>query len=149
MQKQRVIVYIDGYNLYYGMRADFGNRYMWLDLQAFSESLLQPYAELVAVKYFTAITKLPVLTLRDHHPVAALCPYRGILRMSKARESIPHDVHLEIMQSRVFVLYTGGTIGMPPRDANDPASPLQPRPLTELLVHLPRFYDADGQEGLH
>ncbi len=56
-RKQRAIVYIDGYNLYYGMRAAFGNRYMWLDLQAFSESLLQPQTELVAVKYFTAITK--------------------------------------------------------------------------------------------
>ena len=56
-RKQRAIVYIDGYNLYYGMRAAFGNRYMWLDLQAFSASLLQPQAELVAVKYFTAITK--------------------------------------------------------------------------------------------
>ena len=49
-RKQRAIVYIDGYNLYYGMRAAFGNRYMWLDLQAFSESLLQPQTELVAVK---------------------------------------------------------------------------------------------------
>ena len=56
-RKQRAIVYIDGYNLYYGMRNAFGNRYMWLDLQAFSASLLRPQAELVAVKYFTAVTK--------------------------------------------------------------------------------------------
>ena len=57
MQNHRVIVYIDGFNLYYGMRSAFGNKYMWLDLQAFSESLLRPPAELVAVKYFTAVTK--------------------------------------------------------------------------------------------
>ena len=44
-RKQRAIVYIDGYNLYYGMRNAFGKKYMWLDLQAFSESLLQPQAE--------------------------------------------------------------------------------------------------------
>ena len=56
-QKQRAIVYIDGYNLYHGMRADFGKRYNWLDLQALSESLLHPETALVAVKYFTAITK--------------------------------------------------------------------------------------------
>ena len=55
--KQRVIVYIDGYNLYYGMREAFGSKYKWLDLQAFSESFLRPEMELVAVKYFTAITK--------------------------------------------------------------------------------------------
>ncbi|MEW8027739.1 MAG: NYN domain-containing protein [Candidatus Thiodiazotropha endolucinida] len=55
--KQRAIVYIDGYNLYYGQRTAFGDRYKWLDLQAFSESFLRPGMELVAVKYFTAITK--------------------------------------------------------------------------------------------
>ena len=41
-RKQRAIVYIDGYNLYYGMRNAFGNRDMWLDLQAFAASLLRP-----------------------------------------------------------------------------------------------------------
>lgn len=57
IRKQRVIVYIDGYNLYYGQRQAFRGRYKWLDLQAFSESFLKPGMELVAVKYFTAITK--------------------------------------------------------------------------------------------
>lgn len=57
VQKQRVIVYIDGYNLYYGLRAVFGERHKWLDLQALSESFLKPGMELVKVKYFTAITK--------------------------------------------------------------------------------------------
>ena len=56
-KKQRVIVYIDGYNLYYGMRAAFGRRYQWLDLQAFAESFLRPGMALISVKYFTAITK--------------------------------------------------------------------------------------------
>ena len=56
-KKQRVIVYIDGYNLYYGQRAAFGSKYKWLDLQAFSERFLQSGVELVIVKYFTAITK--------------------------------------------------------------------------------------------
>ena len=55
--KQRVIVYIDGYNLYYGLLSKFRGKYKWLDLQAFSESFLQTGMELVAVKYFTAITK--------------------------------------------------------------------------------------------
>ncbi len=56
-KKQRIIVYIDGYNLYYGQRQAFGSRYKWLDFQAFSESFLKPGMELVSVKYFTAITK--------------------------------------------------------------------------------------------
>ena len=56
-KKQRVIVYIDGYNLYYGLREAFGNKYKWLNLQAFSESFLNPGMEMISVKYFTATTK--------------------------------------------------------------------------------------------
>ena len=56
-RNQRVIVYIDGYNLYYGMRAAFGRKYQWLDLQALAESFLKPGMTLTSVKYFTAITK--------------------------------------------------------------------------------------------
>ena len=52
------------------------------------------------------------------------------------------------MQSRVFVLYTGGTIGMAPHDANDAASPLRPRPLTELLAHLPGLVQADSKDAI-
>ena len=55
--KQRVIVYIDGYNLYFGLREVSGSKHKWLNLQAFSESFLRPGSALVSVKYFTAITK--------------------------------------------------------------------------------------------
>lgn len=55
--KQRIIVYIDGYNLYYGLRDGFGNKYKWLDLQALAVNIMRPNMELVSVKYFTAITK--------------------------------------------------------------------------------------------
>ena len=54
---QRAMVYIDGYNLYYGMKSAYGRRYKWLNLQAFAESLLRPGVKLVRVKYFTAVTK--------------------------------------------------------------------------------------------
>lgn len=30
----RVIAYIDGFNLYFGLKADHGRKYLWLDLQA-------------------------------------------------------------------------------------------------------------------
>ena len=52
--KQRVIVYIDGYNLYYGQREEYGDSYNWLDLQALATSFLKPDMELISVKYFTA-----------------------------------------------------------------------------------------------
>src|SRR6266699_2111190 len=65
--KERVITYIDGYNLYFGLREKIhvkdpqGNepnlrwrRYLWLDVVKLSESLLRPDQVLLRTKYFTA-----------------------------------------------------------------------------------------------
>lgn len=56
-KKLRAIVYIDGYNLYYGLRSAYNGKYKWLDLQALAQSLIHPNMELKTVKYFTAISK--------------------------------------------------------------------------------------------
>jgi uncharacterized LabA/DUF88 family protein len=50
----RVRVYIDGFNLYYGMHTTFGRRYHWLDLEALGAGLLRPGQRLDRVTYFTA-----------------------------------------------------------------------------------------------
>jgi uncharacterized LabA/DUF88 family protein len=50
----RVRVYIDGFNLYYGMHTAFGRRYLWLDVEALSGLLLRPRQCLDRVRYFTA-----------------------------------------------------------------------------------------------
>jgi uncharacterized LabA/DUF88 family protein len=52
--QDRAAVYIDGFNLYFGIRESGLGRYLWLDLCAFSQNLLKGSQELVAVKYFTA-----------------------------------------------------------------------------------------------
>ena len=51
---QRVTVYIDGFNLYYGLRDKNWKRYLWLDVRRLSENLLLSGQRLVAVRYFTA-----------------------------------------------------------------------------------------------
>jgi uncharacterized LabA/DUF88 family protein len=51
---QRVIGYVDGLNLYHGVRAKFGRRYLWLDIERLVRSILLPGQHLVAVRYFTA-----------------------------------------------------------------------------------------------
>ena len=48
----RTIVYVDGFNLYYGCLKN--TPWKWLDLVALSKGVLQPHHEIVAVKYFTA-----------------------------------------------------------------------------------------------
>ena len=50
----RAAVYIDGFNLYYGMRADGLKRYYWLDMAALAGRLVRGGQSLVATKYFTA-----------------------------------------------------------------------------------------------
>ena len=51
---QRVIMYVDGFNLFYGLRAKGWRRYYWLDLRRLAENLLRPGQQLEAVRYFTA-----------------------------------------------------------------------------------------------
>ena len=53
MPNERVTVYIDGYNLYYGLKAAGLRTSRWLDLVELSRSLLLPRQELSLVRYFT------------------------------------------------------------------------------------------------
>ena len=54
---QRVAAYIDGFNLYFGLRKSKLRRYYWLDLPALITTLLKPDQQLVATHYFTARIK--------------------------------------------------------------------------------------------
>jgi len=51
---ERLIVYIDGFNLYFGINDRGWRRYLWLDLNALALDLLKPNQTLQATKYFTA-----------------------------------------------------------------------------------------------
>jgi uncharacterized LabA/DUF88 family protein len=53
-KKERVIVYIDGFNLYFGMKEAGFENCKWLDLNQLAISLLKPNQELKLIKYFTS-----------------------------------------------------------------------------------------------
>jgi len=57
---ERVIAYIDGFNLYYGLRSKGWKRFYWLNLQTLSQQILKPHQRLVYTKYFTSIVNRPV-----------------------------------------------------------------------------------------
>ena len=59
MAKERVIGYIDGFNLYFGLKASKWQRYYWLNLQLLVANLLKPDQELVLTKYFTSRVSYP------------------------------------------------------------------------------------------
>jgi uncharacterized LabA/DUF88 family protein len=50
----RVAVYVDGFNLYFGLRSKYGRKYLWLDLQRLAASMLRRDQTLASVRYFTA-----------------------------------------------------------------------------------------------
>lgn len=52
--EHRVIAYVDGFNLYFGLRESGLRRCYWLDVRALAENLLRPKQTLSATKYFTA-----------------------------------------------------------------------------------------------
>ncbi|NTW84346.1 MAG: NYN domain-containing protein [Chlorobiaceae bacterium] len=52
--KERVQVYIDGFNLYFGMLEAGYDHCKWLNLNLLAKNLLKPNQELVCVKYFTS-----------------------------------------------------------------------------------------------
>jgi uncharacterized LabA/DUF88 family protein len=53
-KKERVIAYIDGFNLYFGMKDAGFHSCKWLNVKSLVESLLLPTQELIDVKYFTS-----------------------------------------------------------------------------------------------
>jgi uncharacterized LabA/DUF88 family protein len=55
----RVRVYIDGFNLYYGMHTVYGRQFLWLDVEALARSLLRSGQRLDRVTYFTARIREP------------------------------------------------------------------------------------------
>ena len=50
---KQVVAYIDGLNLYYGLRGSEWQRYYWLDVRRLVENLLKPDQTLGEVHYFT------------------------------------------------------------------------------------------------
>lgn len=52
-KNERVAVFIDGFNLYYGITSAYPY-FKWLDVYGLSKNLLRPNQELISVCYFTA-----------------------------------------------------------------------------------------------
>lgn len=80
----RAMAYVDGFNLYFGLRSKGYKRFYWLDIEKLAAGLLRAGQELGAVKYFTADIK----TGTDKHrrqqayldALANHCPKLEIIR---------------------------------------------------------------------
>jgi uncharacterized LabA/DUF88 family protein len=56
----RVITYIDGFNLYFGLKSSNWQRYYWLNLQLLSKNLIKSNQKLIYTKYFTSRVANPL-----------------------------------------------------------------------------------------
>jgi uncharacterized LabA/DUF88 family protein len=56
---ERVVAYVDGYNLYYGLREKGWKRFYWLNIQSMVQNLLKTNQVLGSTKYFTTVVKRP------------------------------------------------------------------------------------------
>jgi uncharacterized LabA/DUF88 family protein len=72
-----VICYVDGFNLYHGLRSKGLQRYYWLDLWKLTERFLLPNQELSEVVYCTSrVKKNPPARKRQRVYIDALSAYR-------------------------------------------------------------------------
>ncbi len=72
LRPKRVIIYVDGFNLYFGMRSA-GIIGKWLDLRQLAENLIKSDQKVVGVKYFTsAVSGNPAKEMRQRTYLEAL-----------------------------------------------------------------------------
>lgn len=70
---ERVIAYVDGFNLYFGMKDSGFKNCRWLDIYQLAKSLLKSNQALVGVKYFTSrVTNNPDKQKRQSTYIDAL-----------------------------------------------------------------------------
>lgn len=87
----RTVVFVDGYNLYYGLLR--GTKFKWLDLVAlFGQHVLEPRTNLVEVRYYTA----PVLARMCDNPES---PRRQRLYLQALRRM--HPQKLKIIEGKI------------------------------------------------
>ena len=59
MKSERVAAYVDGFNVYFGLKEKGWRCYYWVDIRSLCQHLLRPPQHLVLVKYFTSRITLP------------------------------------------------------------------------------------------
>jgi len=76
---ERVIAYVDGFNLYYGLREQGWRRFYWLNIRRLIEGLLKPNQRLISTKYFTSlVSSTPSDPDKNRRQVAYLDALRTI-----------------------------------------------------------------------
>lgn len=98
----RTTIYVDGFNLYYGLVK--GTPYKWLDLHALFRNVLSPQNDITAIKYYTAHASArgdPGLPVRQQAYLNALRAHIGCLSVIRG-----HFLESEVMMKLVTPIVT-------------------------------------------
>ena len=158
---ERVSVYIDGFNLYYGLKSKGWQRYYWLDLPGLSEKLLRPGQQLAAVRYFTArvlprpndpeqverqstyLAALETLAdLRIHYgyflPKYVTCPHCGTTWTTHEEKMTDVNIATELMGDAQDDVFDVAIIISADSDLSGPISAIRQRyPNKQVIVAFP------------
>ncbi len=80
---ERVIAYVDGFNLYFGLKSAALERYLWLDVPALASGIVNPRTQtLTRTNYFTSrVSDPPDKVARQTAYLEALQAHRPDLRI--------------------------------------------------------------------
>jgi uncharacterized LabA/DUF88 family protein len=83
---RRVVAYIDGMNLYHGLRDKYGRRHHWLNVDSLVRSVLLPGQQLTRVNFFTArVRNQPMSELRQETYLTAITAASPIVEIVEGR----------------------------------------------------------------
>ena len=76
---ERTIFYVDGFNLYYGIKTSGFNNFKWLYINALAHKLIKSNQKIVEINYFTSrVRNAPDKEKRQITYIEALAHYSGI-----------------------------------------------------------------------
>jgi hypothetical protein len=73
-----VAVYIDGFNVFYSLKARFGKKYYWADYMSLAKSYLQHNEKLVDLYYFTAYFTQDMQGAKKHKQYVSALTTTGV-----------------------------------------------------------------------
>ena len=81
----QAVIYVDGWNLYHGIKSRYGRTYLWLDLYGLAARMRQPDS-ILKVRYFTTIVAGEPDAARNQETyLAALTSYRPAVAVVRGR----------------------------------------------------------------
>ena len=154
-------MYVDGFNLFYGLRDKHWRRYYWLDVHKLAQNLLRPQQTLAAARYFTArvypdpgdpgkvqrqntyleaLGTIPGLSIHYGHflPRTRRCPNCGELTQTYEEKMTDVNIAVEMVRDAHDDLFDAAIVVSADSDLSRPITAIRERfPEKRAIVAFP------------